>query len=164
MKDTLPAEIKDASLKEVGFGISEQIELLNNPYVWRSVLKIACDIHDKEAILSISQANVPQVSEIAHVTAPGMILGYETFQPMLAKYPLTPIGTATLAAIEGFPSQIRDYTELTHRIASVLGTTSELGAFGKAMADLEEEVLEGQPMFMDMLQVYGSHYVSRNSL
>lgn len=159
---TSRVEGADASLKEIGDSITEQIVMLNNPTIWHYGLKLAFGTKDREEVLRISQANDFPVSRIAHVTTAGIILGFDRYQPMLAKYPPEPIGNATLAAITRFPSMIQDYAELTQRIAAVLGTARETGTLGIALESLDGEVLEAQPVFIDMLRVYGSYYLDQH--
>jgi hypothetical protein len=114
MKDTFEAETENTSLKERGDYITEQICRLYNAYVCYYVLKMAYSIRDREEILRVPQANDSQVNKIARVTTPSIILGFDTFEPMLANYPATLINTATLAAIKEFLALIRDYAELTY--------------------------------------------------
>ncbi|MCC6457985.1 MAG: hypothetical protein IT328_23725 [Caldilineaceae bacterium] len=150
--------------------LCKELIAFNHPYVWHCALSVMLGPKNEQLLQELSThiatANERHVKEFAYLGTAGILAGYDQLLTVIRKYPTTPLREATLTALEKYPLQIAEDTEIPLRITAVLGTAEHenIGTFGTALSSYVDEILVGQAIFLDMLRVYGSYFVKNNSI
>ncbi len=158
----MPEVVVDQTKRDAPSALQQRIFTINHKDLLRIALEQSYGRQYGNHAMEVAAKNSKTVKRIALITSAGIINGSRIMEELPESVIVQPEVNASVEAVSDFSMPVRSDEELMNRIIEVIGTIGQPGLLVQRLKD--RKLLLAQDMMLDLLELWGQAFVSKNTL